>query len=248
MRNAPQRGGLLEMVGWSAVFQAGLLIVVCLTQRLPVILIPEQLLISAMRLDMIHHRCFHVSTLNHALNTQWMGGEELLAGLLPGAAVPTAGRASRFFWVKGAVLIAVLPAGHQFRTAGMRTGALWSNRHCCHLVAVARLQTPTGILHCKTPLHSPDRLELWAYGTRNRERERGRGKRYPFVPIHGDYRISPTRFPGARCVHASCSLDLLSFTAAVQKCMRRNPSSKTSRASSKTSLAMSWARPDQFPL
>ena len=145
------------MVGWSAIFQAGLLVMVGFAQRLPVVPIPEQLLISAMGNDVVNDRCFHVPPLLHALNTQRMGGEELLARLLPGTAVPTAGRASRFFRVEGAVLIAVLPAGHQLWTAGMRTGALWSNRHCCHLVAVARLQTPAGIPRCKMPLHSPDR-------------------------------------------------------------------------------------------
>ena len=83
MRNAPQRGGLLEMVGWSAVFQAGLFVMVGFAQRLPVVPIPEQLLISAMGDDVVNDRCFHVPTISHALNTQRMGGEELLAGLLP---------------------------------------------------------------------------------------------------------------------------------------------------------------------
>ena len=41
MRNAPQRGGLLEVVRWSTVLQTGFLIVVGFAQRLPVCSVPE---------------------------------------------------------------------------------------------------------------------------------------------------------------------------------------------------------------
>lgn len=126
---APLRGGLLETVSWSAVFQTGLFIVVRFTQRLPVATIPEQIPVSTVRYDVVNDRCFHVPSLRQALNTQRMGSEELLAGLLPCTTVPTAGRASRFLWMEGAVLITVLPTGYQLRTAGMRTGALRSERH-----------------------------------------------------------------------------------------------------------------------
>ena len=75
------------MVRWSAVFQAGLLIVVSFAQRLPIALIPEKIPVTTVRYDVVNHRCFHVPPLLQALNTKRMGREELLAGLLPCTAI-----------------------------------------------------------------------------------------------------------------------------------------------------------------
>lgn len=117
------------MVRWPAVFQTGLLVVVGFAQRLPVAPVPEQLLVSTVWDDVVNNRCSHVSSLCHALNTQWVRHEKLLAGLLPGAAISATGRASRFLRMEGAVLIAVLTLSHQLRAAGMRTWTLWSHGH-----------------------------------------------------------------------------------------------------------------------
>lgn len=52
------------------IFGQGLFIMARLTQGLPVLTVPEQLLISSMRNDMINHRSLGVSALLHALSTQ----------------------------------------------------------------------------------------------------------------------------------------------------------------------------------
>jgi len=87
MRNAPQRGGLLEMVRRSAVLQAGLLIVVGFAQRLPVTLIPEQTLVTAMRNNVIDNRRPHIPALGHTLDAERMGSEILFPCPLPGVPI-----------------------------------------------------------------------------------------------------------------------------------------------------------------
>ena len=74
-----------------------------------------------MRLNVVHYRGSGVSSLLQALSTQRVRSEELFAGLLPCATIAAAGRTSRFLWMEGAVLIAVLTLSHQLRAAGMRT-------------------------------------------------------------------------------------------------------------------------------
>ena len=152
MRNAPQRGGLLEMVGWSAVLQAGLLIVMSFAQRLPVCSVPEQVTVAAMRFDMIHHRCFGVSSLGCTHDAEGMRCKELLAGLLPCVTIATTGSASCILRMEGTVLLAVLPGGHKCRTTGMCAGTLRSYRHLCHLVLVVHSRIRSGT---RTLLHSP---------------------------------------------------------------------------------------------
>ena len=157
MRNAPQRGGLLEMVRRSAVLQAGLLIVVGFAQRLPVCSVPKQVTVTAMRSDMIHHRCFGVSSLGCTHDAEGMRCKELLAGLLPCVTIATTRSASRILRMEGAVLITVLSTCHKCRTSGMRTGPLRSDWHHCHLTLSVWFQTLSDNLRYKTPLRSPDR-------------------------------------------------------------------------------------------
>ena len=183
MRNAPQRGGLLEMVRRSAVLQAGLLIVVGFAQRLPVCSIPEQVTVTAMRSDMIHHRCFGVSSLGCTHDAEGMRCKELLAGLLPCVTIATTRSASRILRMEGTVLLTVLPSGHKCRTTGMRAGMFRSYRHLCHLALSVCFQTLSDNPRYKRQLHSPDRSALLASGTHSREPEMERGKHSPFAPI-----------------------------------------------------------------
>ena len=171
------------MIGWSAVFQAGLLIMTCLAQALPISSIPEQNPVTTMRLNVIHHSGFSVSSLSSTQHAKRMGGQILFAGFLPCATIAATRRASRFLRMEGAVLIAILPPGYQFRAAGMRTWVLRSDRHRCHLVAEAWLQTPAGIPRCKTQPHNPYRLKMLVYDTHGREPEKERGRSSLFAPI-----------------------------------------------------------------
>ena len=157
MRNAPQRGGLLEVVRWSTVLQTGFLIVVGFAQLLPVCSVPEELTVAAMRFDMIYYRCFGVPSLGCTHDAEGMRCKELLAGLLPCATIATTGRASRFLRMEGAVLITVLSTCHKCRTTGMRTGPLRSDWHHCHLALSVWFQTLSDNPRYKTLLRSPDR-------------------------------------------------------------------------------------------
>ena len=80
-----------------------------LTQSLPVAPIPEQLLISAVRNDVVNNCCFGVLTLRHTLDAQRMGFEVLLAGLLPFSAVPSGGCRRTILRVEEFVLLTVFP-------------------------------------------------------------------------------------------------------------------------------------------
>jgi len=54
-----------------------------LTERLPVALIPEQLLIASVWLDVIHYRCRRYSAFSLAVHAQGMITKERLSRLLP---------------------------------------------------------------------------------------------------------------------------------------------------------------------
>ena len=86
----PQRGGLSILVRRPGIFQAGLLIVACLAQRLPVTLIPEEAAITTVRNDMVDNRRTGVPSLSFAHRAQRMSGKVLLSDPLPGVPV-TAG-------------------------------------------------------------------------------------------------------------------------------------------------------------
>ena len=101
----------------------------CLAQALPIRSIPEQNRVATMRLNVIHHCSFGVSSLSSTQCAKRMSDQVLLAGLLPCSTIAAAGRASRFLRMEGAVLIAVLTLSHQLRTAWMRTWTLWSHGH-----------------------------------------------------------------------------------------------------------------------
>lgn len=50
-------------------------VVALFAESLPVVLVPEQLLITTVRNDVIHHRCPDKPAVLHALHTQRMGFE-----------------------------------------------------------------------------------------------------------------------------------------------------------------------------
>ena len=60
------------------------------TERLPVVLIPEQGVVTAMRNDMIHIRCLDVASLFHAFHAQRMRFKITLAGFVPCSTVTSA--------------------------------------------------------------------------------------------------------------------------------------------------------------
>ena len=73
-----------------AVLFPGLPVMASFTERLPVVLIPEELLISAVRNDVVDNRCLDISSLLGALGTERMRLQEPLALPLPGFPVSAA--------------------------------------------------------------------------------------------------------------------------------------------------------------
>ena len=94
-----------------------LLIMARLTQALPVGLVPEQLLVSTMGFNVIHHSGFRVPTLLYTLGAQRMGLKELLGFPLPSAAVAALPRRTGHLWMERQVFLTVLLAGFHQRCA-----------------------------------------------------------------------------------------------------------------------------------
>lgn len=118
-----------------AVLLPRLLIVTWLTEALPVALIPEQLLVSAMRNNVIHHSCLGIASLLHALHTQWMFPKVRFAYSLPLAGIASAAGRSDSLRVQCFVLLTVFRSWfNQHRTARMAAWHLWLPRHTKHLL------------------------------------------------------------------------------------------------------------------
>lgn len=60
------------MIRWVAVLIICFDVVMAFTKALPVALIPEQLLVTTVGDDVVHHRCFSEPSLPHALHAQRM--------------------------------------------------------------------------------------------------------------------------------------------------------------------------------
>ena len=73
-----------------AILRPGLPVMALLAEWLPVVLIPEELLISAVRNDMINYCCLDVSSRLGAFSTKRMNLKEPFAFLLPLLSVSTA--------------------------------------------------------------------------------------------------------------------------------------------------------------
>ena len=67
------RRALSVGVGRIDILGQSLPVVTLFAESLPVTLVPEQFLVTTVRLDMIHYRCSDKPTVLHALHTQRMG-------------------------------------------------------------------------------------------------------------------------------------------------------------------------------
>ena len=102
-----------------------------LAKRLPVTLVPEQLLVSSVGSDVIHHRSFGEFPLSLTLHTQWMATKELLTSLLPSATVPTLAGAFPIPTMQGLVHAAIRTGtiSHQLRASWVFAWDAWSVWH-----------------------------------------------------------------------------------------------------------------------
>ena len=113
-----------------AILVARLEIVVLFAQALPVALIPEQLLVSTMRNDVVNHSGLHIPSFLHALDAQGMRVEILLSCLLPCAVVASAASRPHFLRVDALVLLTELcPIRHKSRASRMLAWRVWAPGH-----------------------------------------------------------------------------------------------------------------------
>ena len=104
------------------------------TEWLPIAPIPEQFLVTTVRNNVIHNRCFGIASLLSAFRTQRVALKERFACLLPAAAVAALCGRPCYFRVERFVFLAKLcPRLNQFWTAGVSTRNSWSLRHSHHL-------------------------------------------------------------------------------------------------------------------
>ena len=82
--------------------------VMAMAQGLPVAPVPEELLVTTMRNDVIDVRCLHEPSFLHALHAQRVCLKVLLPGFLPRTAVASARSRPYLFWMHRLVSVAIL--------------------------------------------------------------------------------------------------------------------------------------------
>lgn len=119
--------------------------VVTMAKALPVVLIPEEDLVSSVRNDMIHISSFNIPTFFQALHAQRMGFKVTLACFVPSAVVASASCGACFLWVEGTVFVTVLRAiGNKCCTAGVLARCVWSAWHWLRLLSTVGLHNARG--------------------------------------------------------------------------------------------------------
>ena len=130
----------------SAVLAPGLFIVARLAKALPVVTIPEQILVSSMWFYMIHHCCLCISPKLHALGTERMLSEVCLARLLPCGAVATPACCPCVLRMQRLMLSTIfLSVFNKHTAAGMLARCIWSvwQFNSSHAKRTFRIRTPS---------------------------------------------------------------------------------------------------------
>ncbi len=120
----------LKMIHWMHVFMHGLPIMTPFAQGLPVTPIPEELLVTTVRDDVIHVRCLHVLPFLHALHTQRVLIKVLLPGFPPSSTIATAGSGPYLLRVQSFVSLTILLSRRNQRCAARMLA--WNIRFCWH--------------------------------------------------------------------------------------------------------------------
>lgn len=111
-------------------------IVTWFAKGLPIIPIPEQFPISPMGNDMIHNRCFHITSFGKAPHAKRMGLQVNSPCLLPAASVSFLGCGLPVVLVKGFVFLTVHGAiGNQPATARMLAWGVRPTWHGTHVLS-----------------------------------------------------------------------------------------------------------------
>lgn len=117
-----------------SVFGHRLMVMAALAKGLPVLLIPEQIRVAAVRLDMIHDGCRDEPSFFLAADAPGMTFQEEPPGFLPFSPVATQPRALPFPLALPFMFIAILPSvWHQLWASRILAGRLRSSWHSYHL-------------------------------------------------------------------------------------------------------------------
>lgn len=145
------------MVVLVSVLGHGLGIMARLTQRLPVFLVPEQLLITSMGNDVVNNCGRHDLTLLLATDTQRVGSKESFPGSLPTSVVAFLLCGLGVMVVERGVFLAVhRTVGNEPTTAGVLARCVGSARHSLFLpgkpsLAEVTVGTNLVVVHIQKP-------------------------------------------------------------------------------------------------
>ena len=115
------------------VFRHRFMVMAALAKGLPVLFIPEQIRVAAMRLDMIYNGCRNEPAFLFASDTPGMTLQEELSGFLPLSPVAAQHCALPFALALPFMFVTILsPIWHQLRTSRILARCLRSSWHTFH--------------------------------------------------------------------------------------------------------------------
>lgn len=151
------------------VFRHRLMVMTALAQRLPILFIPEQVRVAAMRLDMIHDGCRDEPSFFLAANTPGMTFQEKHPGFLPLSPVATQHRVLPFALALLFMFLTIFsPIRHQPWASRILARCLRSSWHRISFLP----------LHKPVILKSEERSDLLVKGVLPRQIPRFSGKGY----------------------------------------------------------------------
>ena len=123
----------LILVSYFPVFRHRFVVMAALAKGLPVLFVPEQIRVAAMRLDMIYNGCRDKPAFLFASDAPEMTFQEELPGFLPLSPVATQHCALSFAMTLPFMFITILsPIRHQLRASRILARCLRSSWHTFH--------------------------------------------------------------------------------------------------------------------
>ena len=212
-----------------SIFGHRLVVMAALAQGLPVLLIPEQIRVAAVRLDMIHDGCRDKLSILFASDTPWMTFQKELPGFLPRSPVAAQHNVLPFALALLFMFVTIFsPIRYQPRTSWILARCLRSSWHKVfflplHKPVILRLQEQsgllvTGILPQQIPCSS-------GKGYVDGGSAEGCCRRFWFLRyLHSLRRQERTcLWPECRCCFQQLALDVLTGSLFYFSCIKKGP-------------------------
>ena len=212
-----------------SIFGHRLVVMAALAQGLPVLLIPEQIRVAAMRLDMIHDGCRDKLSILFASDTPWMTFQKELPGFLPRSPVAAQHNVLPFALALLFMFVTIFsPIRYQPRTSWILARCLRSSWHKVfflplHKPVILRLQEQsgllvTGVLPQQIPCSS-------GKGYVDGGSAEGCCRRFWFLRyLHSLCRQERTcLWPECRCCFQQLALDVLTGSLFYFSCIKKGP-------------------------